>query len=96
MHQKETTENNFVTNKKKTIVMVFNQTRIYAFSPEFHLGDTEKLLVKKEHKILGLKIQSDLKWNAQIEQMTKKASKKIWLLRRMKQLGVDEATITSY
>ena len=74
--QKETSENNFVTNKKKTIVMVFNQTRKYAFSPEFHLGDTDQLLVKKEHTILGLKVQSDLKWNAQIEQMTKKASKK--------------------
>ena len=28
--------------------------------------------------------------------MTQRASKKIWLLRRMKQLGVDEPTITTY
>jgi hypothetical protein len=28
--------------------------------------------------------------------MTTKASKKLWLLRRMKQLGVDEATIATY
>ena len=33
---------------------------------------------------------------AQIEQMTKKASKKIWLLRRMKQLGVDDKTFINY
>ena len=28
--------------------------------------------------------------------MVTKASKKIWLLRRMRQLGVDEKTITTY
>ena len=28
--------------------------------------------------------------------MVQKASKKIWLLRRMKKLGVDEITMTSY
>ena len=47
-------------------------------------------------KILGVNIQSDLKWGAQVEQMTKKASNKIWMLRRMKQLGVDEKTICNY
>ena len=31
---KEATENNFITNKKKTTIMVFNATRKYAFSPE--------------------------------------------------------------
>lgn len=31
-----------------------------------------------------------------MRQMTTKATKKIWLLRRMKQLGVDEATIVDY
>ena len=94
--QKETTDNHFVTNKKKTVVMVFNHTRKYAFPPEFKLGDDEILVTKREHKILGLKVQDDLKWSAQIEQMTRKASKKIWLLRRMKQLAVDEVTITSF
>ena len=93
---KEATENNFITNKKKTTIMVFNATRIHAFSPEFRLGTSEILQTKSTHKILGLQVQSDLKWGAQIEQMTKKASKKIWLLRRMKQLGVDDKTVINY
>ena len=41
-------------------------------------------------------VQDDLGWDAQIKMMCQKASSKIWLLRRMKQLGVDEPTITSY
>ena len=93
---KEATENNFVTNKKKTFVMVFNPTKKYAFSPEFRLGDSQILQTTKCHKILGLQIQSDFGWGEQITQMTNKASKTIWLLRRMKQLGIDEATITNY
>ena len=40
---KEATENNFVTNKKETLVMVFNPTKTYAFSPEFKLGDSQIL-----------------------------------------------------
>ena len=41
-------------------------------------------------------VQDDLKWDAQIKLMVRKASAKIWLLRRMKQIGVDELTIVSY
>ena len=93
---KEATENNFVTNKKKTFVMVFNPTKKYAFSPGFKLGDSQILQTTKCHTILGLKIQSDFGWGEQITQMTNKASKTIWLLRKMKQLGIDEATITNY
>ena len=52
--QKETSENNFITNKKKTFVMVFNPTRKYAFSPEFRLGDSNILQTTNTHKILGL------------------------------------------
>ena len=88
---RETTENNFVTNKKKTFVMVFNPSKKYTFSPQFKLGDSQILQTTSCHKILGLKIQSE-----QFTQMTKKASNTIWLLRRMKQLGIDEATITNY
>ena len=47
-------------------------------------------------KLLGFMIQNDLRWEAQVAHMVTKASKKIWLLRRMRQLGVDEKTITTY
>ena len=64
--------------------------------PEFQLGDSKTLEVKSVLKILGVQVQSDYGWGAQISQMALKASKTIWLLRRMKQLGIDEQTITNY
>ena len=42
---KDAMENNFVTNNKKTFVMVFNPTKNYAFSPTFKLGDSQTLQV---------------------------------------------------
>ena len=93
--QRETQTQNFVTNKNKTFIMLFNSSRKYAFPPEFTLGQ-EELAVKTNHKILGVMVQDDARWGTQVEHMTKKASKKIWLLRRMKKLGVDEATIACF
>ena len=96
----ETQQKHLVANKSKTFVMLFNNSKKYFFPPEFKLGQnsssTEYLQVKNSHKILGVFIQNDLRWNSQIEHMIKKASKKIWLLRRMRQVGVDEKTICKY
>ena len=92
----ETTRNNFVTNQSKSFVMVYNRSRNFAFAPEFTSGPSGTLEVRKTLKILGILIQEDLKWGAQTDKMINKASKKIWLLRRMKKIGVDEITMTSY
>ena len=70
------------------MVMVFNNAKNYTFNPEFRMGDSETLSVKKELKILGVMVQNDLKWDSQVKQMVGKASAKIWLLRRMKLMGV--------
>ena len=94
--QKETTQNNFVTNKKKTFIMAFNNSRKHVFPPEFTLDGTEILNVQHELKVLGVMVQDDLRWNSQVKQMTTKATKNIWLLRRLKQLGVDDQTIANY
>ena len=98
-HQ-ETQQKHLIANKKKTFILLFNNSRKYFFPPEFTLGqsscNTEYLQVKTSHKILGVFIQNDLRWTSQIQHMVKKASKKIWLLRRMRQLGVDEKTISNY
>ena len=72
---KETQEQNFVTNKKKTFIMLFNASRKYAFPPEFTMGQDE-LTVKHTHKILGVMVQDDARWGTQVEFMIRKASKK--------------------
>ena len=51
---------------------------------------------KSTLKILGVQIQSDLRWDAQVLQMITRASKTSWVLRRMRALGVDTKTLVSY
>ena len=91
----ETARNNLVLNEKKTVIMLFNFARELAFPPEFFVGG-KMLEVKSEMKILGCMIQNNLKWDAHINYVIKKASKSIWRLRRMKQLGVDNATLATF
>ena len=45
--------------------------------------------LKKKMKVLGMQIQADVKWEAQIIQMVSRAGKTTWVLRRMRALGVD-------
>ena len=91
----EIKQNNLVINSKKSLVMVCNPSKKYDFPPEFTIGQ-KMLEVKSSLKILGITIQDDLRWNEQVAEMTKKASRKIWVLRRMKKLGIDEQTICNF
>ena len=47
-------------------------------------------------KVLGIQVENTLKWNAQIRQMTERATKTIWVIRRMKSVGVSQATLVKY
>ena len=76
--------------------MVFNRSRTLAFPPEFTLGNSDFLTVKKTLRILGVLIQDDLGWRSQINKMIKRASKTVWVIRRMKTLGVDQDTLVNY
>ena len=52
--------------------------------------------VRKEHTILGIKVHDDLKWQSQCDEMIKRATSVTWALRRMRALGVPEATLVEY
>ena len=91
-----TKDSKFVINNKKCFVMKFSRSRSHDFPPELTVGGSAVLEQKETLKILGVQIQSDLRWGAQVDQMTRKATKTIWTLRRMKGLGVDEATLTAF
>ena len=86
--------NGFVINKKKCYTMVFSRSRKYDFPPEFSIGDSSFLAEKQEATILGVIVRSNLRWDSQIQQMVRKATKAVWTLRRMKSLGVDTATLS--
>ena len=88
-------QNGFVINKKKCYVMVFSRSRKYDFPPEFSLQQSQ-LIEKNEATILGVIVQSNLRWESQVKKMIGKAAKTVWTLRRMKSLGVDRATLTQF
>ena len=52
--------------------------------------------VKKKHIILGIIVQEDLMWQSQCKEMVKRATSTTWALRRMRALGVPQATLVEY
>ena len=76
-------------NLNKTKLMLFNTCKSLDFEPNINLENCLIELVE-EAKILGVIIQSDLKWNKNTEYMVRRASKKLWILRRLKNLGAHQ------
>jgi hypothetical protein len=79
--------NNMVFNVKKTKEMVFSFGQRSTALP-VSIGDAMIEQVE-EAKILGVTIQSDLKWNSHVINMVKKANKRLYLLRLCKRAGVQ-------
>ena len=90
-----TNTNLFTVSAKKSPVMLFNFSHTYDFLPELHLGG-EQLSVVSESKILGLIISDNLRFDSHVEYICKRARKRIWLLRRLMQLGVDFQNILDF
>ena len=63
--------------------MLFNPTVNYDFVPDLKIDDIE-LETLDEMKLLGLTITNDLSWKANTENMTKKAYKRLWIIKRLK------------
>ena len=82
-----------VINHKKSEVMVFNFSRNYAFPPDIKIGSADILREVSVTKLLGVKIQSDLKWAENTNYIVSRASNKLWLLRRMKRVGLEPEII---
>ena len=75
---------------------VLTSQEIHDFPMEFTMVGTDILEENKTLCLLGLLVQSNLKWDSQIMQMISRANKTIWVLRRMKALGVDTTTLVEY
>ena len=81
-------DNNMKLNRTKTKDMIFSFQRK---EPDFDpiIIDNCEIERVKEAKVLGLTITDDLKWNAHVEQIVKKANKRLFLLTLLKRAGVD-------
>ena len=81
-------QNQMMINYKKTKVMVFNPCKSLAFKPKLAI-DGNNLEEVDETRLLGLVLRSDMRWSSNTNNMVKKASKRLWLLRRLKSLGAS-------
>ena len=63
---------------------------------QFTINETIMIETDTNHKLLGLQIQNFLKWNAHVENITKKAAKRLCIIRIPKRSGVPEDLIRIY
>ena len=91
-----TVNNKMVINEKKSNIMLFNKSRKFDFPPEFAFRNKQQLEIVQETRLLGLVISTDLGWEANTMAICSKAMTKMWLLRRMKYLKLENEVIIDY
>ena len=77
-------KNDFQVSEEKCEVLIFNFSNTYSFPPNIKIGSSEIIKEVTFSKILGVIIQSDLRWDRNTEYIFSKAANKIWLLRRLR------------
>jgi hypothetical protein len=90
-----TNQNKMKINTKKTKVIPFNLSKKYDFLPQLSFPDQEPLEVIYKTKLLGVTLSSDLSWQAHIDDITKRATKKLWVMIRFKILGGSSEQLLS-
>ena len=80
-------ENNMKVNYKKTKVILFNNCKKWDFMPELEM-EGHQLELAEEMKVLGVVMRSDMKWSSNTKYIVDKAYSRLWMMRRLKILGV--------
>ena len=76
-----TDQNQMVLNERKSKVMLFNKSKNFTFPPEFSFSNGGAILeCVEETLLLGVKINTNLKWALNTRYIVKKAMQKMWLL----------------
>ena len=90
-----TTSNHMLINSKKTKDMLLTFRKSPTTSDSLYLnGNCERVNV---FKLLGAWFQDDLRWNHHIEEMTKKANRRLFLLRECRKANLPkDVGITLY
>ena len=52
--------------------------------------------IVKSNKLLGVIVRNDLKWNDHVDNITAKASRGIYLLKRLKHSGIDRKSLIQF
>ena len=85
-----TIQNKMIINMKKTHTMLFTRSRKFAFPPEMQFLDGTMVDVVQQTTLLGVIITDDLKWKENTTFICLKARRKLWTLKRMKLLHLNE------
>ena len=91
-----TDENYLKINLVKSSTLLFNNSTTLDFPPEFGLGQSQYLQEKTSTKLLGVIVNNKANFGDNTEEMVRRGTKKLWLLRRMRQLGLDSTTVLKY
>ena len=67
--------------------MPFNLSKKFYFLPQINFPNNQPLEVIYETRLLGIILSSDLSWWPHINDITKRATGKLWVLIRFKSLG---------
>ena len=70
--------------------MMFNFAKSHDFPPLFKLGDSDNLKEVQSVKLLGVIIESNLKWQKNTDYICSKTSSKLWILRRLQKIGLEQ------
>ena len=76
-------------NPKKCQALEVNFTKTAPHQADIRIG-SDKLPYVDKAKILGVWLQNDLKWQSQIDDMLKKANRRLFMLRSLKRFGFDQ------
>ena len=82
-----TNTNKMKINMKKTKIIPFNTSQKYDFLPQLYFPGSDPLEVIYEARLLGITLASNLSWQVHTNDITKRATAKLWILVRFKALG---------
>ena len=86
-------ENKLKINKKKTKTLSFIKSRKWDFPPEVTFSDGTAIENITHTKLVGVILSQDLRWERNTAYICEKARSKLWIIRRMANLGLDTHTL---
>ena len=91
-----TIQNDMKINKRKTKELVIDFSKTRTNFPTIRIDGTDTQRVT-EAKILGITITSNLTWDVHVDEITRKAGKRLFLLLQLKRSGIPaEDLLTVY
>ena len=89
---KYTTDHKMKINNQKSKVMLFNSSKKFDFNPQLSLDNCTLDLVEN-YQLLGVIIQSNMRWDMNTNYICSKAYDRIWMIRRLKSLGATNTEL---